>query len=361
MRGTGHAISFVGHAALLTWGLVSFAPDPFDEPLVETIPIEFVTISEVTDVTKGVKTAKEVIDSEETTETPDVETPEVAEDPGPAEKPAEEPKPEPVKEAAKKPVEATPPEPKAEPVPEPPKPEPPTPEPPKPEPPKPEPPKPAPVPAPPPPRPEPPKPEPVKEVKPAPEPPKLVEVAKAPDASALEDLIAEELKEPAKVEAAKPVAEAPKSPSAPAPRLNPRPKIKTASAKPTELLDKKKPKSSASGKPKKKASVGTKTGRKGAPLTQSELDGLSDSIKRCWNLPQGYTAGKDFQAKVQAKLAKDGSVVGKVKVLSVTGFSGGNSFLIKNAVNVAIKKCAPYKLPAAKYDEWKDLVVNFHP
>ena len=346
MRGAGTTVSFVGHAALLTWGLVSFAPDPFDEPFVETIPIEFVTISEVTDVTKGVKTAKEVIDSEDTTETPEVETPEVAEDPGPAEQPAEEPKPEPVKEAAKKPVEATPPEPKAEPVPEPPKPEPPTPEP---------------IPTPPPPKPEPPKPEPVKEVEPEPEPPKPIEVAKAPDASALEDLISEELKEPEKVEEAKPVAEAPKAPSAPAPRLNPRPKVQTASAKPTELLDKKEPKSSAAGKPKKKASVGTKTGRKGAPLTQSELDGLSDSIKRCWNLPQGYTAGKDFQAKVQAKLAKDGSVVGKVKVLSVTGFSGGNSFLIKNAVNVAIQKCAPYKLPAAKYDEWKDLVVNFHP
>lgn len=349
MRGAGTTISFVGHAALLTWGLVSFAPDPFDEPLVETIPIEFVTISEVTDVTKGVKTAKAVIDSEETTETPEVETPKAAEDPGPAEKPAEEPKPEPVKEAAKKPVEATPPEPKAEPVPEPPKPEPPKPEP---------------VPTPPPPKPEPvvepPKPEPVKEVKPEPEPPKPIEVAKAPDPSAIEELIAEE-KTPDPSEIDKLIAEAPKAPSAPAPRLNPRPKVQTASAKPTELLDKKEPKSSASGKPKKKASVGTKTGRKGAPLTQSELDGLSDSIKRCWNLPQGYTAGNDFQAKVQAKLAKDGSVIGKVKVLSVTGFSGGNSFLIKNAVNVAIKKCAPYKLPAAKYDEWKDLVVNFHP
>ena len=173
-------------------------------------------------------------------------------------------------------------------------------------------------------------------------------------------MIAED-KAPDPSEIDKLIADAPKAPSAPAPRLNPRPKVKTASAKPTELLDKKEPKSSASSKPKKKASVGTKTGRKGAPLTQSELDGLSDSIKRCWNLPAGYTAGNDFKAKVQAKLAKDGSVVGKVKVLSVTGFSGGSSFLIKNAVNVAIQKCAPYKLPEAKYDEWKDLVVNFHP
>ncbi len=195
---------------------------------------------------------------------------------------------------------------------------------------------------------------------PKPEPPKPIEVAKAPDPAAIEELIPEE-KAPDPSEIDKLIADAPKAPSAPAPRLNPRPKIKTASAKPNELLDKKEPKSAAKPKQTKKASVGTKQGRKGAPLTQSELDGLSDSIKRCWNLPQGYTAGNDFQAKVQAKLAKDGSVVGKVKVLSVTGFSGGNSFLIKNAVNVAIQKCAPYKLPAAKYDEWKDLVVNFHP
>ena len=318
MRGAGTTVSFVGHAALLTWGLVSFAPDPFDEPFVETIPIEFVTISDVTDVTKGVKTAKEVIDSEETVEPTEVETP------------VEEVEPDPIKEVAEKPVV--------------------------------EPPKPEPVaqPAPPEPKPPEPEPEPVKVEEPKPEPPKPIEVAKAPDPAAIEELIPEE-KAPDPSEIDKLIADAPKAPSAPAPRLNPRPKVKTASAKPNELLDKKEPKSAAKPKQTKKASVGTKQGRKGAPLTQSELDGLSDSIKRCWNLPQGYTAGNDFQAKVQAKLAKDGSVVGKVKVLSVTGFSGGNSFLIKNAVNVAIQKCAPYKLPAAKYDEWKDLVVNFHP
>ena len=334
MRGAGTTVSFVGHAALLTWGLVSFAPDPFDEPLVETIPIEFVTISDVTDVTKGVKTAKEVIDSEETVEPTEVEAP------------VEEVKPDPIKEVAEKPVEATPPQPEPEPEPvvEPPKPEP----------------EPVVQPTPPTPKPPRPRPEPVKVEEPKPEPPKPIEVAKAPDPAAIEELIPEE-KAPDPSEIDKLIADAPKAPSAPAPRLNPRPKIKTASAKPNELLDKKEPKSAAKPKQTKKASVGTKQGRKGAPLTQSELDGLSDSIKRCWNLPQGYTAGNDFQAKVQAKLAKDGSVVGKVKVLSVTGFSGGNSFLIKNAVNVAIQKCAPYKLPAAKYDEWKDLVVNFHP
>ena len=318
MRGAGTTVSFVGHAALLTWGLVSFAPEPFDEPFVETIPIEFVTISDVTDVTKGVKTAKEVIDSEETVEPTEVETP------------VEEVEPDPIKEVAEKPVV--------------------------------EPPKPEPVaqPAPPEPKPPEPEPEPVKVEEPKPEPPKPIEVAKAPDPAAIEELIPEE-KAPDPSEIDKLIADAPKVPSAPAPRLNPRPRVQTASAKPNELLDKKEPKSAAKPKQTKKASVGTKQGRKGAPLTQSELDGLSDSIKRCWNLPQGYTAGNDFQAKVQAKLAKDGSVVGKVKVLSVTGFSGGNSFLIKNAVNVAIQKCAPYKLPAAKYDEWKDLVVNFHP
>ena len=347
MRGAGTTVSFVGHAALLTWGLVSFAPDPFDEPFVETIPIEFVTISDVTDVTKGVKTAKEVIDSEETVEPTEVEAP------------VEEVKPDPIKEVAEKPVEATPPQPEPEPEPvvEPPKPEPepePVVEPPKPEP------EPVVQPTPPTPKPPRPRPEPVKVEEPKPEPPKPIEVAKAPDPAAIEELIPEE-KAPDPSEIDKLIADAPKAPSAPAPRLNPRPKIKTASAKPNELLDKKEPKSAAKPKQTKKASVGTKQGRKGAPLTQSELDGLSDSIKRCWNLPQGYTAGNDFQAKVQAKLAKDGSVVGKVKVLSVTGFSGGNSFLIKNAVNVAIQKCAPYKLPAAKYDEWKDLVVNFHP
>lgn len=346
MRGVGPVLSVSAHAVVLFWGLLSVAPDPLDSEFVEALPVEFVTIAEVTDLTKGVKTAPEVIDSEETVETPDVASEQVSENPGPAETPAETPEPEPTPEIAKETVKAPPPEPAPEPVPTPepePEPEPvevakpePTPEPPKPPEPAPEPPK----------------------------PPEPIEEARAPDASALEDLIEEKLEEPETPEPAtpEPVQEAaPTPPAAPAPRLNPRPKVKTAAAKPQELLDKKQPTTNAGGKPKQTASLGTSTGNKGAKLTQTELDGLRDAIQRCWSLPPGYSAGKDFRAKVRTRLSQDGRVDGRVTVVSVTGFDGGPPILVRNAVKVAIEKCQPYKLPSAKFAEWKNLEVTFYP
>ena len=346
MRSTGTFVSVGAHALLIFWGVFTVAPKPLESDVVEALPVEFVTIAEVTDLTKGVKTAKAVTDSEETVETPKQATSEQSDNPGPAEKPAEKPDPKPpVPEVAKKPVETTPPKPAVQPKPPKPEPEPEetaappvTPTPPKPEPPKPEPPK-----------PEPPK----------PEPPKPAEAAPKPDP--LADLIEktpEKPKEPAPEKPAEPaVAEAT---PAPAPRIAPKPKTETAAVAP-ELIDKRKPATTAGGKPKETASLGTSTGSKGAKLTQTELDGLRDSIQRCWSLPPGYSAGRDFRAQIKATLTPDGRVDGRVTVVEVTGFDGGPPTLIKNAVRVAIEKCQPYKLPSNKYADWKDLEVTFYP
>lgn len=362
MRGIGPIVSIGGHAIILFWGLISFAPEPLESDFVEALPVEFVTIADVTDLTKGVKTAKKVIDSEETVEKPDIVSKAISKAPGPAEKPVEtpDPVPVPVPDVAKKPVEARPPEPTPEPAPPEPKPE----EAAKPEPPAPK-----------------AEPKPVEAAKPEPakpEPPKPVEVARAPDL--LADLIEKTPektpeKAPEKPVEPKPVekkaeakaepepveqkTEAP-PPATPAPRLNPRPKVKTAAVAP-ELLDKRKPATNTGGQPEKAASLGTSTGSVGAKLTQTELDGLRDAIQRCWSLPPGYSAGRDFQAKVRTRLSKDGRVEGRIDVVSVTGFDGGPPILIRNAVKVAIEKCQPYKLPSNKFAEWQNLEVTFYP
>lgn len=348
MRGVGPLVSLGGHAIILFWGLISFAPEPLESDFVEALPVEFVTIAEVTDLTKGVRTAPKVIESEEIVETPEAVSEEISETPGPAEKPLETPDPVPVPKVAEKPVEAAP-EPETEPTP-----------------PEPEPVK-EPVPLPPAPIPEPEPPKPVEEVKPEPtpepesvkpEPPKITELA--PPIDPLADII-EDAPEPAPVKEVATETAAPTPPSAPAPRLNPRPKVRTAAKEP-DLLDKKKPATNAGGQPKKQASQGTSTGRTGAKLTQTELDGLRDSIQRCWALPPGYSAGRDFQAKVKVRLSPDGRINGRVNVVSVSGFDGsGGAFLVKNAVKVAIEKCQPYKLPASKYSEWENLEVTFYP
>lgn len=119
MRSVGSFVSLGGHAVILFWGLVAFAPEPLESDFVEALPVEFITIAEVTDLTKGVRDAPEVIDSEEIVETPEVASEEISEAPGPVDTPVETPDPIPVPEIAEKPVEAKPEEPEPEPEPEP--------------------------------------------------------------------------------------------------------------------------------------------------------------------------------------------------------------------------------------------------
>ena len=53
----GLTISCLGHAVALLWGLVAFAAKPNDAPAVEPLPVEFVSATEFSQLTAGVKNA----------------------------------------------------------------------------------------------------------------------------------------------------------------------------------------------------------------------------------------------------------------------------------------------------------------
>ncbi len=103
---TGLAVSSVGHAIILGWGLVAFAPAAFDTPPAESMPVDLVPISELTQLQAGSRDA------------PKKEQPkQEAKKEGEAKRAPEENKPKQpeVKTAAAPPPE---PEPKPEPVPQ---------------------------------------------------------------------------------------------------------------------------------------------------------------------------------------------------------------------------------------------------
>ena len=53
----GLTISCLAHAVALLWGLVAFAAKPNDAPAVESLPVEFVSATEFSQLTAGVKNA----------------------------------------------------------------------------------------------------------------------------------------------------------------------------------------------------------------------------------------------------------------------------------------------------------------
>ncbi|MEM8971800.1 MAG: hypothetical protein AAGD43_07055 [Pseudomonadota bacterium] len=129
------------------------------------------------------------------------------------------------------------------------------------------------------------------------------------------------------------------------------------------LLDKRKPKSQDSGgtkKPKKKLPTGARAGAQEGRdnrLTASEKSKLILAIRRsideCWSIP-GAAGGKDGIPVVALgwKLDRDGRVVGEPRV--VNGGSGPFAGLAVAAAVRAVKQCE-FNLPPKLYKYWSTI------
>ncbi|WP_417678414.1 cell envelope biogenesis protein TolA [Roseibium sp.] len=304
----GLIASLAGHTAVLLWGLIAF-PDAgsFTTPPVDSLPVELVPVEDITRLQKGEK---------------DAEVREVA-----AVKPSETPKEKPA-EPTEKPdqpavAQPTPPTPEPAPAPEP-----------------------TPEPAP------PAEPEPAPAPEPAPEP----EPEPAP---------AEKAPEPA------PEAAAPEPiRTNVVPRTKPKPPRPTQTAekpkekdfKPNEiaaLLNKVEPTGGGSTS-QDPASLGSRLSQDtNVNMSQSELDALRGQIARCWSPPVGAVGAEDLKVRVKFGLDRSGQVSASPEVLnsnSNPAFRAAASSAVR-----AVMRCAPYSLPASKYEAWQEVIINFDP
>ncbi|WP_062012228.1 hypothetical protein [Aureimonas sp. AU4] len=365
--------STVLHVAILTWGLWSFGqPEPL-EMGGEALPVSLVPIEEFSQATQGEETAPVAEKSAPTpTKTPQ-KLPMPAENVGDNETdlptpPAPKPSPrESVQTAA---AEAPPPPPPPTPTVAP------------------KPPEPTPAPKPPEPTPEPPAETAEAEAKPEPSPPE-----EAAPIDELSEIIAK----------APPVPEPPRN--VPRPQAKPKPPepVKVAEAKPPEPAkpaqptksteptrektsekskDAKKPatqtsadafdalvnaalvnKQESSGGGAKRSTETAALGAKkatGGTLSQSEMDALRGQISKCWNPPAGNTDAGGFRVKISMQLSPSGEVEGMPQIVQGGGATGAERAAGEAAVR-AVRRCAPYSLPADKYDTWAEVTVNFDP
>lgn len=306
----GLIASTAGHLAVLLWGVISFpSAKPYDVPPVDTLPVDLVPMSEITRLRIGEKTA-ELREVEAT---------------APAERPADRPQPET-------------------------KPAPPTPTPPAPTPPAPAP-APAPTPTPPTPAPTPPEPAPA---------PREAEPAPAPEAPA---------------PAATPEPPAPQPVTDVRPRSKPTPPPPRQQAQPQQtaerprefnpndiaaLLNKVEPTGGGStNQTETPASLGSRLGQSGVSMSQSELDALRAQIQRCWSPPVGAAGASDLAVRLRITLTQSGEVDQRPEVLNS---SSNPSFgIAAESARRAVLRCAPYSMPAAKYDLWREVIINFDP
>lgn len=108
------------------------------------------------------------------------------------------------------------------------------------------------------------------------------------------------------------------------------------------------------------ASLGGDRDSGGEKLSQSEMDALRAQIQRCWNPPVGVSDATDLKISIKMKLDPSGAVEADPQVIA----GGGDGMLGRIAAESAkraVLRCAPYKLPADKYQAWADVIVNFDP
>lgn len=307
----GWTISAIAHVALLVWGLVSFTTRPLDKPPTESLPVDVISASEFSQLTKGSRTAPQA-------EAPKPLVEKVAEPKPPVENPTAkvvENKPEIVATAER--IEPPAPEPEKK-KPEPPKP--PTPQ---------------------------AKPEPKQKAAYAREEPKPDPIAEA--------IKKEQAKQPEQKKAETPTPQPQKKPEPP------KPQPKFDAQRIAALLDKREPqRHAATGSTlSQRPTMGTPTGA-AATLSQNEIDALRARIQQCWSPPAGLAEARDLIVVVRIRFNQDGSLSQEPVV---TNGSSHPTFTIAAESSLrAVRRCAPYSfMPIAKYEAWKDVEVTFDP
>ena len=389
-------ISGTAHAVLLVWGVIAFVARPSEAPHADPLPVEFVSATQFSQLTAGVKNAPKPIDNAEpladkvgepkpvkelapkVVDKPEIRTdsapppepkpeaksqPKVAEksqpkpepkaDPKPAEK-ADKPKDEPKPEAKSQPKVAEKsqpkPEPKADPKPgekaDKPK--------------------------------DKPKPEAKSQPKvaeksqPKTEPkadPKPAEKADKPKDKPKPDQVADELKKDEAKKTPKPekkqrefkpdqIAEELKKDEAKKQRPSPKFDADQVAA----LLDHREPQRQIATAEllNSVASLGAPVGQ-AAHLSQSELDALRAKLISLWNPPAAVSAHPDqYVVTIRIRLARNHRLVGQPVVL--TSGHGPLFEATRDSAVRAVFQAQPYgMLSLTTYDQWKEIDINFDP
>lgn len=303
---TGLTISSVAHATALLWAVLTFTANPLESKTPDSIAVDVISASELSQMTQGSKTA------------PKQETPKPLVEKQGEKKPPED---HTAKITEKKEVEATKSEPTPPPVEKPQKPEPKA-------------------------KPEPPKPQPKAEAKPEPKQP---EPKVDPIAEALKKDDSKKKDEQKQAEA-KPVPTPPKKPEPP------KPQPKFDPSKISALLDKREPtRRAATGETvNQTASLGAPTAT-AASLSQSEMDILIARLRRNWSVP--YTADKMIITLV-IRLTPDGRLASPPQV--VTTGRGANFEAQRDAAVRAVLATEPFNFFRKEtYNNWREIMIDF--
>ncbi|WP_173934028.1 hypothetical protein [Chelativorans sp. Marseille-P2723] len=125
------------------------------------------------------------------------------------------------------------------------------------------------------------------------------------------------------------------------------------------LLNKEQASGGGAKRSTEEAALGGRETTGGDRLTQSEMDALRGQIQRCWNVPAGALDAENLRVSLKFRLDPSGAVEGSPQILDAA--NSGVARAAAESARRAILQCAPYNLPAEKYNAWADVIVHFDP
>jgi hypothetical protein len=98
------------------------------------------------------------------------------------------------------------------------------------------------------------------------------------------------------------------------------------------------------------------------PLSISEIDLARQQLARCWSLPAGAKDAEDLVIEIHAVMNPDGTVreariVDQLRMQQDPFFRAAAESALRAALN---PRCSPLRLPPEKYEQWKDMTLNFN-
>ena len=182
-----------------------------------------------------------------------------------------------------------------------------------------------------------------------------------------------------KPEKKKPKQVAQKPPDKKAPKAKPKPKRKSVTAQRKRRPEKRNALDSVFKSVKKfkrtareesnrdrtseRKPTGTKSATRSRPMTLSEIDAVRHQIKPCWRFPVGAKNAEALRVLIKLWMNRDGTVrraqvMDRARMTSDSHFRAAAEAGRRAVMNPA---CNPLRLPAAKYDRWKVLIIDFDP
>jgi outer membrane biosynthesis protein TonB len=100
-----------------------------------------------------------------------------------------------------------------------------------------------------------------------------------------------------------------------------------------------------------------------AQATMSEIAAIRRQIEACWNIPAGARDAGNLVVRIRVWVNPDGTVA-QARILDASRM--GRDGFFRSAAESALRavlnpRCSPLRIPPAKYEQFKVLVLHFNP